>query len=116
MYLQYKTHPIRVAGDTVIYNNNILHTGRYSPDTKRATLHGCMGNSRGGDARARNILQHDLRWMRNPEFSATFKESKRAGGVGEGGGEELRLKRMWELLLKMEKGVDAPDALGYSQR
>lgn len=75
-----------------------------------------MGNSRGGDARARGILQHDVRWMRDPKFPATFQDSKRAGEDGEGGGEELRLKRMLDLLIKMEKGIDAPEALGYSQR
>lgn len=107
-----------IAGDTVIYNNNILHTGRYTPDQKRATLHACMGNSRGGTARARNILQHDVRWMRSPEFSTTFQNfDKSKAGFEDGEEVEVRLRRMWELLLEMEKGAGSrPEALGYSQR
>ncbi|KAF6756732.1 hypothetical protein DFP72DRAFT_810016 [Ephemerocybe angulata] len=56
-------------GDTVFYNSNILHCATYSSATKRATLHACMGNAaRGGLNRARNILQHDLKWMKDPWF------------------------------------------------
>lgn len=72
-----------------------------------------MGNSRGGVARARGILQHDVRWMQSLEFSATFADSEGAGG---GGGEKARLERMWRLLLKMEQSAGPPETLGYSQR
>lgn len=95
----------------MIYNNNILHTGAYNPSSKRATLHGCMGNSRGGAARARNILQHDLRWMRDKEFQESFKDSSVEGE----GGEKERLTRMWKLLLEMEKASGGAEKVGYSQ-
>ncbi|ETW76383.1 hypothetical protein HETIRDRAFT_389387, partial [Heterobasidion irregulare TC 32-1] len=45
-------------GETVFYNNNILHCATYNSQAKRATLHASMGDTRGGAARARNILQH----------------------------------------------------------
>ncbi|ORY27921.1 hypothetical protein BCR39DRAFT_496867 [Naematelia encephala] len=57
------------AGETVFYNNNILHVGKYTPETKRRTLHGCYGSPPvGDDTRARNILQHDLSYTRDPAF------------------------------------------------
>ena len=52
----------------MFYNNNILHCASYSPYTPRATLHACVGDTRGGSARARNILQHGLEWMRDDAF------------------------------------------------
>lgn len=100
------------AGDTVIYNNNILHTGAYTTGARRETLHACMGNTRGGVARARNILQHDVRWMRDERFPATFKDSE----VREGRGEGERLRGMYELLLKMERSAGNAEVLGYSQQ
>ena len=36
----------------------------YSPNRPRATLHACMGDTRGGSARVCNILQHDLEWSK----------------------------------------------------
>jgi len=94
------------TGDTVFYNSNILHTATYNPDIKRATLHACMGDTRGGSARARNILQHGLRWMRNPEFAETF-----GAGV-----EAERLRGMWKRLLEMSTSVEEKgEDLGYSQ-
>lgn len=102
------------AGDTVIYNNNILHTGAYTTGAQRETLHACMGNTRGGVARARNILQHDVRWMRDDKFLATFKDSELREGPG--GGEKERLRGMYELLLKMERSAGNAEALGYSQQ
>lgn len=51
-----------VVGETVNYNNNILHRASYSPNKPRATLH-VWGNTRGG-SRASNILQHGLEWIR----------------------------------------------------
>ncbi|KAK0218720.1 hypothetical protein IW262DRAFT_1448811 [Armillaria fumosa] len=55
-------------GDTVFYNNNILHLGTYSAKAKRATLHASMGDVRGGSVRARNVLQHGLSWMKEDTF------------------------------------------------
>ena len=55
----------------MFYNNNILHCATYDPYQKRATLHACMGDTRGGAIRARNILQHGLAWMADdPRFVA----------------------------------------------
>ncbi|KAH8827193.1 hypothetical protein DL96DRAFT_1605848 [Flagelloscypha sp. PMI_526] len=76
------------VGETVFYNNNILHCATYSPDSKRATLHACIGDTRGGSTRSRNILQHGLRWMRDPVFKDTLTD---------------RGKKMLEHLLQMEK-------------
>lgn len=60
-------------GDTVFYNSNILHCATYSSTVQRATLHACMGDAvRGGAVRARNILQHDLKWMQDPAFARTL--------------------------------------------
>ncbi|KAI9455672.1 hypothetical protein BJY52DRAFT_1121710 [Lactarius psammicola] len=59
-------------GETVFYNNNILHCATYSTDRPRATLHACMGDARGGSARARNILQHGLEWMKEDAFRETL--------------------------------------------
>ena len=61
-----------IAGETVFYNNNILHCATYSTHRPRATLHACMGDARGGSARARNILQHDLEWMKEDAFRETL--------------------------------------------
>ncbi|EMD35931.1 hypothetical protein CERSUDRAFT_115834 [Gelatoporia subvermispora B] len=55
-------------GETVFYNSNILHCATYDPHQRRATLHACMGSTRGGASRARNILQHGLLWMREDRF------------------------------------------------
>ena len=56
------------AGETVFYNSNILHCATYSTREKRATLHGSMGDARGGASRARNVLQHGLEWMLEKRF------------------------------------------------
>ncbi|KAH7091761.1 hypothetical protein BKA62DRAFT_645473 [Auriculariales sp. MPI-PUGE-AT-0066] len=63
-------------GDTVFYNNNILHCAAYSSVKQRATLHGCMGDARGGSVRARNILQHGLGWMREDKFSHSLTNDR----------------------------------------
>ncbi|KAF8151757.1 hypothetical protein B0H34DRAFT_664477 [Crassisporium funariophilum] len=55
-------------GKTVFYNNNILHCATYNSQEKRATLHGCIGDAKGGPTRARNILQHGLQWMKEKRF------------------------------------------------
>jgi hypothetical protein len=61
----------------VFYNNNILHCASYSPNRPRATLHACMGDTRGGSARARNVLQHDLDWMKEEPFRETLNPKGR---------------------------------------
>ncbi|KAL8719489.1 MAG: hypothetical protein Q9225_003516 [Loekoesia sp. 1 TL-2023] len=48
------------AGDVVFYNNNILHRGVYDSGKERMTLHGSVGHVAGGNARARNVLQHGV--------------------------------------------------------
>ena len=58
----------------MFYNNNILHCAAYSPARKRATLHASMGDTRGGSARARNVLQHGLKWMQGEEFRKTLDD------------------------------------------
>ncbi|KAF9476138.1 hypothetical protein BDN70DRAFT_995886 [Pholiota conissans] len=59
-------------GETVFYNNNILHCGAYNSKQPRATLHGCMGDIKAGVTRARNILQHGLEWMKGDAFRQTL--------------------------------------------
>ncbi|KAJ7760962.1 hypothetical protein B0H16DRAFT_1531256 [Mycena metata] len=63
---------IRVSlqpGETVFYNSNILHCAAYDCHAPRATLHASMGNVAGGSVRARNVLQHGLIWMKEPQFN-----------------------------------------------
>ncbi|KAJ7680927.1 hypothetical protein DFH06DRAFT_432102 [Mycena polygramma] len=57
-------------GQTVFYNSNILHCAKYDSQAERATLHASMGNVAGGSVRARNVLQHGLSWMKEPQFRA----------------------------------------------
>jgi hypothetical protein len=75
------------VGETVYNNNNILHCASYSPNRPRATLHACMGDTRGGSVRARNILQHDLEWIKE-----AFRESF-----------NLKGRQMLERLLRMQE-------------
>lgn len=77
-----------LAGETVFYNNNILHCATYDSSKPRATLHACMGDAKGGVTRARNILQHGLHWMKDEKFRSQLDE---------------RGKHMLELLLKMQE-------------
>ena len=86
------------AGETVFYNNNILHCATYDPNQKRATLHACIGDTRGGATRARNILQHGLFWMKEPRFRDTLDE---------------RGQKMLARLVKLQESVNGN--LGYSQ-
>ncbi|KAI0312655.1 hypothetical protein OF83DRAFT_1066816 [Amylostereum chailletii] len=83
-------------GDTVFYNSNILHCAAYSPEAPRATLHASMGDTRGGAARARNVLQHGLGWMKEDRFKATLDE------VG---------REMLGRLIRMQEGLGD---VGYS--
>ncbi|RYO90440.1 hypothetical protein DL764_008446 [Monosporascus ibericus] len=50
------------AGDTVFYDNNILHRGGYDAGRERLTLHGSAGRAGpgAGRLRARNVLQHGV--------------------------------------------------------
>ncbi|TDL16307.1 hypothetical protein BD410DRAFT_795511 [Rickenella mellea] len=86
-------------GESVFYNSNILHTATYSPHERRATLHACMGCTRGGNQRARNILQHGLSWMREDSFAKTLNGLSRA-------------QAMRSRLLEMEGRINGE--LGYS--
>lgn len=85
-------------GETAFYNNNILHCGAYNSKKRRATLHGCMGDTRGGSTRAKNVLQHGLLWMTEDRFRNRLNE---------------RGKRMLQALIDMKEGVKGD--LGYSQ-
>ncbi|MCJ1242243.1 hypothetical protein MMC14_010250 [Varicellaria rhodocarpa] len=71
------------AGDTVFYDNNILHRGVYRADVLRMTLHGSMGHVRGGRARARNVLQHGVgEWVGDLRFEGLGEEvGRRAEGM-----------------------------------
>ncbi|KAF8656142.1 hypothetical protein AX16_002744 [Volvariella volvacea WC 439] len=71
--MQLVLHP----GETVFYNSNILHCAVYNARNKRATLHGTLGNTKGGSVRARNILQHDLQWMKEERFRKWLDEKSR---------------------------------------
>ncbi|KAF8530103.1 hypothetical protein BU17DRAFT_36078 [Hysterangium stoloniferum] len=77
-------------GETVFYNSNILHCATYDHHSTRATLHACMGDSRGGSTRARNVLQHGLDWMKGERFQQTLPDG--------------RARHLWEKLMEMEKG------------
>ncbi|KAH7886680.1 hypothetical protein F5I97DRAFT_1028191 [Phlebopus sp. FC_14] len=65
-------------GETVFYNNNILHCAAYDSKQRRATLHGCMGDIKGGSTRARNVLQHGLLWMKEDCFHDQLSEKGQA--------------------------------------
>ncbi|KAI0660185.1 hypothetical protein C8Q70DRAFT_80481 [Cubamyces menziesii] len=84
-------------GETVFYNNNILHCATYSAKEPRITLHACMGEVRGGSARARNILQHGLQWMKEARFAETL---------------DARGKKMLERIVRLQESVNGD--VGYS--
>ncbi|PIL32570.1 hypothetical protein GSI_05273 [Ganoderma sinense ZZ0214-1] len=83
-------------GETVFYNNNILHCATYDEHEERITLHACMGEVRGGPSRARNILQHGLGWMKEDRFKETLDE---------------RGQRMLERIVRLQESVGK---VGYS--
>ncbi|KAI5122409.1 hypothetical protein M0805_002959 [Coniferiporia weirii] len=87
-------------GQTVFYNNNILHCATYSSKAQRETLHASIGDTRGGSARARNVLQHGLRWMREPRFRDSLPEG--------------RAQDMLDRLLKMEGSLGTDGKIQYS--
>ncbi|WVO19507.1 uncharacterized protein IAS62_000793 [Cryptococcus decagattii] len=89
-----------MTGETMFYNNNIIHIGSYDPTTKRRTLHGCYGCPPPGDtSRARNILQHDLTYTLDPKFRESVPEG---------------LKGMVDKLNRMQKLLEG-QVLEYSQ-
>ncbi|KAG0743710.1 hypothetical protein G6F57_002580 [Rhizopus arrhizus] len=63
------------AGQTVFYDNNILHRAAYLSSQKRATLHASMGTIEGGHYRAGCILQHGLEWMKTDDFKHSLTDS-----------------------------------------
>lgn len=65
------------AGQTVFYDNNILHRASYVSSQKRATLHASMGTIEGGHHRASCILQHGLDWMQTDDFKNALVDSLR---------------------------------------
>lgn len=73
----------------MFYNSNILHCATYDHRRTRATLHACIGDARGGNVRARNVLQHGLEWIKSEQFVQTLPEG--------------RAKNMWKRLMEMEK-------------
>lgn len=85
------------AGETVFYNSNVLHCATYDAKQCRATLHACMGDTRGGSTRARNVLQHGLQWMKEARFRETLDEHG---------------QRMLDALIEMQNNV--PGDVGYS--
>lgn len=88
------------AGDVVFYNNNILHTGRYTAQKERMTLHGSAGHVAGSALRARNVLQHGLRdWIDRVDFGQLDEKT------------QVRADKMKASLVKM--GQQAGD-VGYS--
>lgn len=98
------TH-LYAAGETVVYNQNILHCATYSPDSTRVTLHACIGNAKNGagQTRARNILQHGVGWMKEDERFE--KEVRGCGDVA---------VRMWENTVMLGAGKEG-EAVEYSQ-
>ncbi|KAJ3198454.1 hypothetical protein HDU82_001221 [Entophlyctis luteolus] len=88
------------AGQTVFYNNNILHRAVYSKGSKRQTLHACIGTVTGGPHRARNILQHGVGWMRAEGFRRTLPQ---------------RLHGLLDNLVRLADSSGDLADLGYSQ-
>ncbi|KAI9318603.1 hypothetical protein BX666DRAFT_1929702 [Dichotomocladium elegans] len=62
-------------GQTVFYDNNILHRAAYFKANKRATLHASMGTIEGGHHRAATIFQHGLDWMAADSFKSQLPKS-----------------------------------------
>ncbi|KAI5858970.1 hypothetical protein BZA05DRAFT_382972 [Tricharina praecox] len=61
------------TSDTVFYDNNILHRAVYPTEPVRQTLHASMGTVEAGVERARNILQHDMEWVRDVRFEGRLE-------------------------------------------
>ncbi|KIO33237.1 hypothetical protein M407DRAFT_234400 [Tulasnella calospora MUT 4182] len=96
-------------GETVFYNNNILHCATYDNSIPRMTLHACMGDTRGGENRARNILQHDLRWIKTPHMARMLEVlDQKDGGI-----RSQMVQRLIQLA-DATAGEDGSRSLGYS--
>ncbi|TLD28492.1 hypothetical protein PspLS_03641 [Pyricularia sp. CBS 133598] len=65
------------AGDVAFYNNNIFHRGAYDPTKERLTIHGSVGHVRGGQLRARNVLQHGVTWIDRCHFKDVLGPDQR---------------------------------------
>lgn len=65
------------AGDTVFYDNNILHRAVYPVKPVRVTLHACMGTIQAGAERAKNILQHEMEWVRDVRYEGRLEEMRK---------------------------------------
>ncbi|KAI0739633.1 hypothetical protein C8Q80DRAFT_1199861 [Daedaleopsis nitida] len=78
--VQVTLHP----GETVFYNNNILHCATYDHTQERITLHACMG-------------EHGLKWMKEERFKDTLDE---------------RGKKMLERIVQLQESVNGD--VGYS--
>jgi len=63
------------AGQTLFYDNAILHCGVYDKDVKRATLHASIGITCGGEHRARGLFEQELDWMREDRFRNTLPKN-----------------------------------------
>ncbi|KAI5803839.1 phytanoyl-CoA dioxygenase [Geopyxis carbonaria] len=73
------------AGETVFYDNNILHRGVYGTAPERATLHASMGvGGRMGEVRRREVLQHGLEWVGGVVWEGKMEELRRRLVEGEG--------------------------------
>lgn len=90
------------AGDLIFYDNNILHRGVYDIGKERMTLHGSVGHVAGGNARARNVLQHGTReWVERCRFDGLAESMKERA--------ELMRQRLVEMARVDGEGV------GFSQ-
>lgn len=63
------------VGQTLFYDNAILHRGVYDKNAKRATLHASIGITSGGEHRARGLFEHELDWMREERFRNTLPKN-----------------------------------------
>jgi len=59
-------------GQSVFYNNNLLHRAKYDHTIKRVTLHASMGLTTAGPQRAQNLFQHGLDWIKSDKFRKTI--------------------------------------------
>ncbi|CCX29589.1 Similar to Putative nicotinamide N-methyltransferase; acc. no. Q4I2X5 [Pyronema omphalodes CBS 100304] len=85
------------AGDTVFYDNNILHRAVYPTNPERVTLHACMGTVGAGWERARNILQHGMEWVKEVKYDGRLEEMRG------------RLVRMEDEVVGKEVGYSLPE-------
>lgn len=64
------------VGETVFYDNNILHRAVYPVEPVRVTLHGCMGTIKAGNLRAKNILQHEMKWVMDVGYEGVLEKMR----------------------------------------